>query len=284
MRVARTLHFTKMHGIGNDYIYFDCTQNELEQPEVVARHLSHRHFGVGGDGVVLILPSTEADFRMRMFNSDGSEGEMCGNAVRCIGKYLYDRGLTQKKKVSLETKGGVRILELIVKNGEVDKVRVDMGEPILEPSRIPVESSKEHFLNEAFEMAGVQLQANAVSMGNPHVVFFVPELSDELVLGLGPKIEIHPLFPNKVNVEFIKIIDRENLQMRVWERGAGETWACGTGASAAVVAGVLNQLCQRQVTVQLLGGELEIEWAANNHVYKTGPATIVFDGTCKTWW
>jgi len=238
-----------------------------------------RHFGIGGDGVVLILPSKTYDYRMRMFNADGSEAEMCGNAVRCIAKYLYDRGITTQETIILETEAGPKTLELKVHQGKVAAVRVNMGEPILEPARIPVRSEKERVVLEPFTVDGTLLQLTCVSMGNPHAVFIVPEITDDLVLGLGPKIEKHPLFPAAMNVEFVKILRPHELEMRVWERGSGETLACGTGACAALVACSLCGVAERKGVVHLRGGDLEIEWAADNRVYKTGPAAFVFDGT-----
>ena len=275
----KTLSFTKMHGLGNDYIYFNCLDKELDRPEELAIKLSDRHFSIGGDGIVMILPSTKGDFRMRMFNADGSEAEMCGNAVRCIGKYVYDKGLTNKKVVNLETKAGIKILELTVKDNIVDSVRVNMGTPILEPEKIPVNLKGERAVAIPFTDHGLNLPMTCVSMGNPHAIFFVEQITDELVLGQGPKIEANPLFPRKINVEFAKILDRKTIQMRVWERGSGETLACGTGASATAVAAMLNGLTDKQVTVKLLGGDLKIEWSEDGNVYKTGPATIAFEGT-----
>lgn len=273
-----TITFTKMHGAGNDYIYIDCTKSELANPQQLAIKLSDRHFGIGGDGLVLILPSSCADFRMRMFNADGSESEMCGNAVRCIAKFVYEKGLTTKEVINLETKAGIKVLHLEVIKGQVVSVCVDMGTPILDGLKIPVSINKDKIVGEPITVGDQVLTMTCVSMGNPHAVFFVNEITDELVLGLGPKLEKHPFFPKHTNVEFIKILNRGEIQMRVWERGTGETLACGTGACASVVACVLNQLTDKTVKVKLLGGELNITWKNDGHIYKTGPAAIVFEG------
>lgn len=277
------IKFTKMHGLGNDYVYIDCVRQDckafMDDLPQIARLISDRHFGVGSDGLVLILPSEVADFRMRMFNSDGSEAEMCGNAIRCVGKYVYDSGLTQKTAVSIETLAGVKLLDMKVKDGKVQLVKVDMGQPILEPERIPVKSDKKAFINEPVEVEGQTFKITCVSMGNPHAVIYINDLDRLQLEKVGPKIENHPLFPNRINVEFVQVIDRQTLKMRVWERGAGETMACGTGACAALVASVLNGLSQRSATVKLLGGNLIIEWSEQDgHVYMTGPAVKVFEG------
>ena len=270
--------FAKMHGIGNDYIYFNCLEQEFPEPARNAVPLSDRHFGIGGDGIVLILPSKIADFRMQMLNSDGSEAEMCGNAIRCVGKYVYDKGLTQKSEVKIETLAGIKVLDLTVQGGKVSNVRVDMGKPELVSAKIPVTINSEQCIAQPFEIEDFSAPMTCVSMGNPHAVFFVNEITDRHVLTLGPKIEIDPIFPRKVNVEFVKVINKQELQMRVWERGAGETLACGTGAAAVIVAACLNGLAERKVTIHLLGGDLELEWASNDHVFKTGPAEFVFEG------
>jgi diaminopimelate epimerase len=282
--------FSKMQGIGNDYIYVDGIPDVspnaadvlsvvLEHPRELARVLSNRNFGVGGDGLVFILPSSKADFRMQMFNADGSESQMCGNAIRCVGKYLYERGRTRNRRLEIETPAGNKILELQVRGDTVETVRVDMGEPILEAKQIPVSSDKNTVVAETFSCSGYSLPMTCVSMGNPHAVFFVDHITDDMVLRLGPQIETHSLFPEKTNVEFVEVLSPAELRMRVWERGTGETLACGTGASAVAVAASLNGLAERSVVVHLLGGDLKIEWADNNHVYKTGPAEFVFDGT-----
>lgn len=274
------MNFTKMHGIGNDYIYVNCLNQSVDDPSGVARFVSDRHFGIGSDGLVLILPSETADFRMRMLNSDGSESEMCGNAIRCVGKYVYDNGLTSKKTVNIETLAGIKVLELTVENNEVTMVRVDMGEPILNPRDIPVLSEKERFISEPVTVDDKVFNVTCVSMGNPHAVSYIDSVSTFPLEKVGPKMETHALFPRKVNAEFVEIIDRATLKMRVWERGAGETLACGTGACAVLVSSVLNGLSERKATIKLLGGDLIIEWnEKDNHVYMTGPATKVFDGT-----
>ena len=270
--------FFKMHGLGNDYIYFDCLDETISNPEEISRRLSGRHFGIGGDGIVLIEPSQSADYRMRMYNADGSEAEMCGNAIRCVGKYLFEAGITKAKTVSIETGAGVLGLTLNQIGREVDSVGVDMGEPVLEGAKIPVASAAEQVVNEPFEIDGQLLRVTCVSMGNPHAVVFVDSITDGLVLGTGPLLERHEFFPNRVNAEFVQVLSRKEIRMRVWERGSGETMACGTGACAAAVAGVLNHLTDRDVRVHLTGGDLDIEWAEDNHVYMTGPATFVFEG------
>lgn len=273
------MHFTKMQGAGNDYIYVNCFEERVEDPSAAAVLLSDRHFGIGSDGLVLIMPSDKADFRMRMFNSDGSEAEMCGNAIRCVGKYVYDNGMTDKKTVGIETLAGVKRLELTVEGGRVSLARVDMGEPVLEPSKIPVLSEKSRFIGEPVEVGGREYRVTCVSMGNPHAVVYVDDVRSFPLETVGPLMEKHSLYPRKINSEFVQVVDRRNLKMRVWERGAGETLACGTGACAVLVASVLNGLSERRATVGLLGGELLIEWnEKDNHVYKTGPAVTVFTG------
>ncbi|NTV90438.1 MAG: diaminopimelate epimerase [Clostridiales bacterium] len=273
------MKFTKMQGLGNDYIYVNCLENELADPSAVAKFVSDRHFGIGSDGLVLIMRSKVADFRMRMLNSDGSESEMCGNAIRCVGKYVFDNGFTDKKNISIETLAGIKILELTVKDGLVSVVRVDMGEPILKPSDIPVKSELELFVAQPVEAAGRTFAVTCVSMGNPHAITYVDDVKNFPLAEVGPKMECHELFPRKINAEFVKVIDRDTLEMRVWERGAGETLACGTGASAVLVASVLNGFTNRKAAVRLLGGELTIEWnEKDNHVYMTGPAVKVFEG------
>ncbi len=273
------MKFTKMHGIGNDYIYVNCLEKEIANPSEVAKFVSDRHFGIGSDGLVMILPSAQADFRMRMLNSDGSEAEMCGNAVRCVGKYVYDNGLTAKKVVTIETLAGIKVLDMTVENRKVTLVKVDMGEPILKPKDIPVLSDKDLFVSEPVDVDGQVFKVTCVSMGNPHAVTYVEDVAGFPLELVGPKMEKHPLYPRKINAEFVQRIDRQTLKMRVWERGAGETMACGTGACAVLVATVLNGLCDRKATIKLLGGDLYIEWnEQDNHVYMTGPATKVFDG------
>lgn len=273
------LRFTKMQGAGNDYIYIDGFSQKIENPSDLALKLSNRHFGIGSDGLVLILPSETCDFRMQMFNSDGSEAEMCGNASRCVGKYVYDNGLTSKKGITLETKAGVKYITLLDGDAKSRKVTVDMGEPILAPALIPVDIQEEPVLNHALDVDGKAWGITCVSMGNPHAVIFMTGIKDLDLPVIGPKFEKHPVFPRKTNTEFIEVVDRNTLNMRVWERGAGETLACGTGACAAAVAAVLNNHCDRKITVHLLGGDLEIEWnPSDNHVYMTGEAVTVFEG------
>ncbi len=273
------MKFTKMQGLGNDYIYVDCTENMISDPSEVSKKVSDRHFGIGSDGLVLIMKSDIADFRMRMFNSDGSESEMCGNAIRCVGKYVFDNGLTDKKNLTIETLAGIKVLDLKIIDSKVVQVRVDMGEPILIPKDIPVESEKESFISESVEIDGQTYKVTAVSMGNPHAITYVEDTVNFPLNDVGPKMETHKLFPRKVNAEFVQVIDRTTLRMRVWERGAGETLACGTGASAVLVASVLNGLSERAATIKLLGGDLFIEWSEkDNRVYMTGPAEKVFEG------
>lgn len=275
----KNLEFTKMQGAGNDYIYVNGFSQKIENPSELAIKLSNRHFGIGSDGLVLILPSDTCDFRMQMFNSDGSEAEMCGNASRCVGKYVYDNKLTDKKEITLETGAGVKYITLLEGDDRARKVMVDMGEPILAPSLIPVSVEKEPVINHPLDIEGKTWEITCVSMGNPHAVVFTEGIKDLDLPVIGPKFEKNPIFPRKTNTEFIEVIDRSTLNMRVWERGAGETLACGTGACAAVVAAILNGHCDRKVTVRLLGGNLEIEWnEANNHVYMAGEAVTVFKG------
>lgn len=277
------VNFTKMHGLGNDYIYFDCVENPdlIANPAEVARKLSDRHFGVGGDGIVLILPHDEADFRMRMFNADGSEAEMCGNAIRCVGKFVRDNGHTDQDEVSIMTGAGLLALDLRVADGKVASARVDMGAPILNGPDIPVDVDRDPVIDEPVRLDdGTEHLATCVSMGNPHAVIVVDEITDQHVLGDGPKLEVHPLFPKRINVEFVQILSPTEIRMRVWERGSGETLACGTGASASLVACSLKGLTERRATVHLLGGDLEIEWSEeDDHVFMTGPATVAFAGT-----
>lgn len=273
------MRFTKMEGCGNDYIYINGFEEDVKYPDMLAVAMSERHFGVGADGLVLILPSEVADFRMRMFNMDGSEGEMCGNAVRCIGKYVYERGMTKKNVITLETLGGIKTLQLHIQNDIVIAVTADMGEPILEAAQIPVISDKTPVIGEKLQVLDKTFDVTCVSMGNPHGVIFVDDTEHFEVEKYGKVAEVHPMFPKKANIEFAHVIDRTHLSMRVWERGSGETMACGTGASATLVAAVLNGLCDRKVRIQLLGGTLEIEWReADNHIYMTGPARFSFDG------
>lgn len=273
------MKFTKMQGLGNDYIYVNCFEEKIEDPNSVAKFISDRHFGIGSDGLVLIMASEKADFRMRMFNSDGSEAEMCGNAIRCVGKFVYDNGLTTEKTISVETLAGIKILQMTVIDMQVEKVRVDMGEPIINPTLIPVCSSLDQFISQPIAILDRVFNVTCASMGNPHAVSYIDDVTGFELEKYGSVMEIHKLFPRKINSEFVEVIDRSTLKMRVWERGAGETLACGTGACAVLVATVLNELCDRSVTVKLLGGDLQIEWnEQDNHVYMTGPAVKVFDG------
>ena len=274
------MKFTKLHGLGNDYIYLDCfRQTPPRDLPALSRAISDRHFGVGSDGLVLICPSERADARMRMFNADGSEAEQCGNAVRCIAKYVYDRGLVSKPTITLETLRGILTLDLEVKNGKVQRVRVDMGEPILQAEHIPTTLPGNPPLNAPLEVDGRTFAVTCVSMGNPHCVTYVDEIADALVHGTGPKIEKHAAFPRRVNAEFVRVNRSNDVTMRVWERGSGETLACGTGACAVAVAGVLTGRSARTVTVHLPGGDLELHWSdGDNHVYMTGPAVEVFSG------
>lgn len=274
------IKFSKMHGAGNDYIYIDATRTTPENLPDLARKMSDVHFGIGSDGLVAIMLSDVADFRMRMFNSDGSEAEMCGNASRCIGKYVYDLGLTDKTEVSLETLAGIKILHLHVSDGRVDAVTVDMGEPVLSPDKVPVLSSNcEAKVAETEIIAGKPYAITAVSMGNPHAVIFTDRITDEMVLGEGPVLEKADIFPRKANIEFARVIDPSTIEMRVWERGTGETLACGTGACATAVAAVLNGLTGRKVDIRLRGGVLSIDWDENTgHVMMTGPAEFICDG------
>lgn len=278
--MKKLIRFTKMHGAGNDYIYLDGMENCPDDLNALSIAMSDRHKGVGSDGLVVIMPSEVADFRMRMFNADGSEGEMCGNASRCIGKYVYEKGLTKKRHITLETLAGIKSLSLNVSDDNtVDSVTVDMGEPILEPSRIPVSLDRELIKTPISTEAGI-FEITAVSMGNPHGVVFVKSLDDVDVHTVGRELEVNPIFPQKANIEFAQILKRDEIRMRVWERGSGETLACGTGACATLVAGVLTGSCDRKVTIHLLGGDLNIEWVEqNDHVYMTGPAEMVFEGT-----
>ena len=278
----KELKFTKMHGAGNDYIYINGFQHKIDNPGELAIKLSNRNFGIGSDGLVLILPSETCDFRMQMFNSDGSEAEMCGNASRCVGKFVYDNGLTSKKEITLETLAGTKYITLLDGDAKSRKITVDMGEPILDPQFIPVNVDSKPVINYPLDIDGKIWEVTCVSMGNPHAVTFTKDIDKLDLPVLGPKFEKNPIFPRKTNTEFIEVIDGNNLNMRVWERGAGETLACGTGACAAAVAASLNGLTDRKVTIHLLGGDLNIEWReSNNHVYMTGEAVTVFEGILK---
>lgn len=274
------LQFTKMHGLGNDYVYMDAINQKIEKRSELAKFVSDRHFGIGSDGLILICPSEKADFRMQMFNQDGSEAEMCGNGIRCVGKFVYDKGLTNKETITVETLAGIKTLVMTAKNGKIETARVDMGKPILEPEKIPVISDENPVKNLKLNEGEKEFTFTCVSMGNPHAVTFIKEDVNKFdICKYGAKLEINNVFPKKANIEFINVIDDKTLKMRVWERGAGETLACGTGACASVVAAILNGYTKRDVTVHLLGGDLKIKWDENdNHVYMTGPATTVFEG------
>ncbi len=273
------IKFTKMHGLGNDYVYIDAINQKIENESSLAKFVSNRHFGIGSDGLILICKSEVADFKMRMFNSDGSEAEMCGNGIRCVGKFVYDKGLTNKTTVKIETLAGIKTLILNTKDGKVETARVDMGEPILEAEKIPVISTEEPVKNLELEAENKKFKFTCVSMGNPHAITIVENTKEFDVEKYGKVLEIDKAFPKKANIEFAQIIDRQNINMRVWERGAGETLACGTGACATAVACNLNGLTDRKVNIELLGGTLNIEWnETDNHVYMTGPAVTVFDG------
>lgn len=274
------MRFTKMQGLGNDYVYVNCFQEKIENPPELARKISDRHFGVGSDGLIMINPSDKADFEMEMYNADGSRGEMCGNGIRCVAKYVYDYGLTDKTSISVETLGGVKYLNLTVKDGKVKLVKVDMGKPELEPSKVPVIAEGDRAVDAPIDVDGEEYRMTCISMGNPHAVVFVDCDVRELPLEeIGPKFENHERFPNRVNTEFVRVLDRHTAEMRVWERGSGETLACGTGACAVAVACALNGYTEDEVTVRLLGGDLHIKWdQEKDTVYMTGPAEVVFDG------
>ncbi len=276
------MKFTKMHGCGNDYIYVDGARETIpaERKSEVVKFLSDRHFGIGGDGVIFINPSDVADFEMEMYNMDGSRSEMCGNGIRCVGKYVYDHGLTQKTSLTIVSCGKIKYLDLTVENGKVTKVRVNMGSPILEAAEIPVVAEQSPVVDTPITVDGKEYRMTCVSMGNPHAVVYMDEMiDDETMAKIGPLFEHHERFPRRVNTEFVKVLSRERVQMRVWERGTGETLACGTGACAVTVASILNGLTGERITVELSGGNLEIFWdRKENVVYMTGPATTVFEG------
>ncbi len=300
------MRFTKMQGLGNDYVYVNCFQEKVENPSEMAKRISDRHFGVGADGLILIGPSEQADFEMAMYNADGSRGEMCGNGIRCVAKYVYDYGLTDKTSISVETLGGIKYLDLTIEDGKAVLVRVDMGRPELRAREIPIiceaadgESAADEdsilggenvtdgdaaadqmqVIDESIVVDGMEYRMTGVSMGNPHAVVFLEDVEGFDIEKIGPKFENHERFPRRINTEFVRIIDRERIEMRVWERGSGETLACGTGACAAVVASILNGLAGRKVTVKLKGGDLLVEWdQESGKVYMTGPAEVVFDG------
>ena len=275
------MKFTEMHGIGNDYVYVNCFEETVEDPAAVARFVSDRHFGIGSDGLILIKPSEAADCEMDMYNLDGSQGAMCGNGIRCVAKYAYDYGIVHKTQISVATRSGIKYLDLTVKDGKVSQVKVNMGAPILTASQIPVVSEKEEVINEPLEVNGETYYITAVSMGNPHAIVYMTDVDHLDIEKIGPSFENHVAFPDRVNTEFVEVLDEHTVKMRVWERGSGETLACGTGACAVAVASILNERVDsdKPVTVKLLGGDLEIYWnRQENLVYMTGPATTVFDG------
>lgn len=273
------MKFTKMHGCGNDYIYVDCTKERMEDIPETAIRVSDRHFGIGSDGLILIQPSKTADFMMDMYNNDGSRGKMCGNGIRCVAKYVYDYGLTNKKQLRIETLSGIKVLDLTVEDGKVTWVTVDLGAPITDTALIPAKSDKDLIIREPITVDDQIYEITCVSMGNPHAVVFVEDTASLPLKTIGPKFEHHEMFPERINTEFIQVIDRSHIRMRVWERGSGETLACGTGACASVVACILNGLTEHEVTVHLLGGDLKIRYdEKQNTVFMTGPAVKVFDG------
>lgn len=273
------MKFTKMHGIGNDYVYVNCFEESVKNPAEVSKFVSDRHFGIGSDGLILISPSAIADFRMNIYNADGSQAEMCGNGIRCVAKYVYDYGLTDKTEISVETLAGIKYLRLQVENGKVASVEVNMGAPILEPKEIPVAVEESPVVNVPVEVKGKIYHMTCVSMGNPHAIIFMNNVKDLDIAAIGPYFENHTVFPKRTNTEFVEVLDRNTVNMRVWERGSDETLACGTGACATTVACILNDKTENEVTVYLLGGDLKIRWDREaNQVYMTGPATVVFDG------
>ena len=273
------MKFTKMQGLGNDYVYVNCFKEKIDDPSALAVRISDRHFGVGSDGLILINPSKVADCEMEMYNADGSRGEMCGNGIRCVGKYMYDYGLTDKEAISVETLAGIKYLQFFIENGKVAKVKVDMGSPILTPAEIPVVAEGERAVDEPIVVDGAEYRMTCISMGNPHAIVYVDDVKNLQIEKIGPSFEKHERFPNRVNTEFVKVLDRNTVEMRVWEHGSGETLACGTGACATAVACILNGLTEEKVIVKLLGGDLEIEWdREENKVFMTGPAKVVFDG------
>ncbi len=274
------MKFTKMHGCGNDYVYVDATKQEVLNPEAAAVFVSDRHFGIGSDGLILIENSDKADFTMSMYNADGSRGEMCGNGIRCVGKYVYDHGLTEKTELTIETLAGIKTLDLSVSEGKVSTVKVNMGEPVFDVRAIPVIFPEKEMMGEPMEVDGRIYKVYCISMGNPHCVTFMNEDVRQIDLAaIGPKFENHSTFPKRINTEFANVIDRTHIRMRVWERGSGETLACGTGACATAVAAIMGGLTEDEVEIELLGGTLTINYdRANNQVYMTGPATEVFSG------
>ena len=273
------MYFTKMHGLGNDYVYVNCFAEYVREPGELARLVSRRHFGIGADGLILICPSEKADFRMEIYNADGSRAEMCGNGIRCLAKYVYEHGMTEKKELQIETPAGIRSLWLKTEGNRVEQVTVDMGYPVLQADKIPIISENSRVIQEKITIHQTEYRMTGVSMGNPHAVVYVKRVKGIDISRMGPEFEYHGRFPRRINVEFAEVLGRNRIRVRVWERGAGETLACGTGACAAVVASVLNDLTERQVSVQLEGGELTVLWSSDDgKVYMTGPAETVYDG------
>ncbi|MGN1267312.1 MAG: diaminopimelate epimerase [Dorea sp.] len=276
------MKFTKMHGIGNDYVYVNCFEEKIANPSEVSKFVSDRHFGIGSDGLIMINPSEVADFEMEMYNADGSRAEMCGNGIRSVAKYVYDYGLTDKTSISVETLAGIKYLDLTIEDGKVALVKVDMGKPELKPELIPIVMDDPHaekVVDEPIVVDGKEYHMTGVSMGNPHTIVYIDDVKGLEIEKIGPKFENHERFPKRINTEFVKVLDRNTAEMRVWERGSGETLACGTGACAVAVACILNGLTEDEVTVKLLGGDLKIKWDREaDRVYMTGPATVVFDG------
>lgn len=273
------MKFTKMQGLGNDYVYVNCFKETIENPPEMAKKVSNRNFGIGSDGLIMINPSDVADFEMEMYNADGSRSEMCGNGIRCVGKYVYDYGLTEKEHISVETLAGIKYLDLTVEDGKVKLVKVDMGSPELVPENIPIVADGNRVIDEPINVNGTEYRMTGVSMGNPHAVVYVEDVKGLDIEKIGPAFENHERFPNRVNTEFVKVLDQNTVEMRVWERGSGETMACGTGACAVAVACILNGLTEDKVTVKLLGGDLQIEWDKEaDKIYMTGPAEVSFDG------
>lgn len=277
------MKFTKMHGCGNDYVYINLFEEKVDNPEKLSIAVSDRHFGIGSDGLILIGPSDKADFRMRIYNADGSEAEMCGNGIRCVAKYVYDHKLTDQTEISVETGAGIKYLKLTAEQGKVSQVRVDMGEPILKPDLIPVQAEGDKVVDEPVTVAGKEWRMTCVSMGNPHAVVFVDDVSSFPLETYGPEFENHSRFPKRINTEFVQVISRNEASMRVWERGSAETWACGTGTCASVMACILNNRTDNEVLVHLRGGDLTITYEPeSNHIFMTGPATEVFSGELDT--
>ena len=273
------MRFTKMEGLGNDYVYVNCFEEKIDNASEIAIAVSDRHFGIGSDGLILIKPSDKADFFMEMYNADGSQGKMCGNGIRCVGKYVYDFGLTDKTEITVDTLAGIKYLKLNVKDGKVASVRVNMGAPVLTPAEIPVKLDGDMVVDRTITIDGKDYNVTCVSMGNPHCITYMDDVEGLDIEKVGPGFENNAIFPDRVNTEFVKVIDRDTLVMRVWERGSGETLACGTGACAVAVASILNGLCNNSVTVKLLGGDLKITWDREvNTVYMEGPAKVVFTG------